>query len=48
MTAQRIPGAFGMSDTVWARHANPWSVWTRLPILPLWTCPVLVPPRVLV
>lgn len=27
--------AMGMSDTVWAAHANPWSVWTRVPILPL-------------
>lgn len=25
----------GMSDAVWARHASPWSVWTRVPILPL-------------
>lgn len=25
----------GMDDTTWARHANPWSVWTRAPILPL-------------
>lgn len=24
-----------MSDRVWRRHANPWSVWTRIPILPL-------------
>lgn len=23
-----------MDDTAWARHANPWSVWTRVPILP--------------
>jgi hypothetical protein len=27
--------AFGMSDDVWARHANPWSVWTRFTVLPL-------------
>ena len=25
----------GMSDGTWERHANPWSVWTRIPILPL-------------
>jgi hypothetical protein len=24
-----------MSDATWARHANPWSVYTRIPILPL-------------
>jgi hypothetical protein len=24
-----------MDDAAWARHANPWSVWTRVPILPL-------------
>ncbi len=24
-----------MDDATWARHANPWSVWTRIPILPL-------------
>ena len=24
----------GMSDAVWARHANPWSVWTRFTCLP--------------
>ena len=26
---------FGMSDAVWARHANPWSVWTRVASLPI-------------
>lgn len=31
----RIANAFGMSEEVWARHANPWSVWTRLTCLPL-------------
>ena len=25
----------GMGEATWARHANPWSVWTRIPILPL-------------
>ena len=24
-----------MDDATWARHANPWSVWTRVPLLPL-------------
>ncbi len=26
---------FHMTDEVWARHTNPWSVWTRYPCLPL-------------
>ncbi len=26
---------FGMTDDVWERHANPWSVWTRYLSLPL-------------
>lgn len=26
--------AMAMDDRTWARHANPWSVWTRVPILP--------------
>lgn len=26
---------FRMTDAVWERHANPWSVWTRFPCLPL-------------
>lgn len=25
----------GMDDATWARHANPWSGWTRIVILPL-------------
>lgn len=24
-----------MDDAAWKRHANPWSLWTRVPILPL-------------
>jgi hypothetical protein len=31
----RIARAHRMDDAAWARHANPWSVWTRVPILPL-------------
>ena len=27
--------AMAMTDAVWARHANPWSGWTRLTVLPL-------------
>ena len=27
--------SMAMDDAVWARHANHWSVWTRIPILPL-------------
>jgi hypothetical protein len=25
----------GMDAATWERHANPWSVWTRVPVLPL-------------
>ena len=27
--------AMAMKDATWERHANPWSVWTRVPLLPL-------------
>lgn len=27
----------GMTDAVWERHANPWSVWSRVIVLPLLT-----------
>ena len=30
-----IERLMGMSDRVWARHASPWSVYTRFAILPL-------------
>lgn len=31
MTLERkIAAAFNMSEDAWARHANPWSVWTRV------------------
>jgi hypothetical protein len=32
---KNISALFGMDDRTWARHANPWSVWTRVAILPL-------------
>lgn len=36
MTFERqIASAFKMTDEVWERHANPWSVWTRFSALPL-------------
>ncbi|MFK7838152.1 MAG: DUF6653 family protein [Sulfitobacter sp.] len=34
--ALRAERLMGMSDDVWLRHANPWSGWTRMTILPLW------------
>ena len=30
-----LESLMGMDDAAWQRHANPWSVWTRIPILPL-------------
>lgn len=34
-TANRLAGALGMDEAAWTRHANPWSGWTRMPVLPL-------------
>lgn len=31
-SAERL---MGMSDATWARHANPWSAWSRVSVLPL-------------
>ena len=35
MALNRIARAMGMTDAVWRRHANPWSVWSRFTCLPL-------------
>lgn len=32
---RRIAAIFAMDEAAWARHANPWSGWTRLSVLPL-------------
>lgn len=32
---QTIVSIFQMDEDAWARHANPWSVWTRNTVLPL-------------
>lgn len=31
---QRVADSFDLDEEGWQRHANPWSFWTRLPILP--------------
>lgn len=31
---------FGLNDEAWQRHANPWSVWTRMIVLPLFALSV--------
>jgi hypothetical protein len=33
----RVAALHGMDAATWERHANPWSGWTRVPILPLAT-----------
>jgi len=33
--SNRIAAIFRMSPEVWERHANPWSVWTRVATLPV-------------
>ena len=37
---QRAAKLFQMSDEVWERHANPWSVWTRYSGLPLFVAAI--------
>ena len=31
----KITELFGLNDETWLQHSNPWSVWTRMVILPL-------------
>jgi hypothetical protein len=33
--AKLLERLMGMDDATWARHANPWSGWTRVTIVPL-------------
>ncbi|MXU65479.1 DUF6653 family protein [Oceanomicrobium pacificus] len=42
----RLAALHRLDEEGWARHANPWSVWTRIPILPavtlvLWFAPAM-------
>jgi hypothetical protein len=32
---QKIASLFAMDEETWARHANPWSIWTRNTVLPV-------------
>ena len=32
---RKIAALFQMDDETWARHANPWSVWSRATVLPI-------------
>jgi hypothetical protein len=32
---RRVARAFRLDDAGWARHANPWSGWSRMAVLPL-------------
>lgn len=32
-----LQALFRLQDSGWEHHANPWSVWTRVPIMPLLT-----------
>ena len=32
---RKIAALFKMDDKTWERHVNPWSVWTRMMILPV-------------
>ena len=32
---EAMASVFMMDERTWKRHANPWSVWTRIPLLPL-------------
>lgn len=35
-----LENLMAMDEATWARHANPWSVWTRVPVLPLFALAV--------
>lgn len=37
---QAIAASLLMSDAVWMRHANPWSVWTRIPLILLFAAAI--------
>lgn len=34
-STETIAKTFGLNDVTWRRHANPWSVWTRMAAFPL-------------